>query len=103
MSAETQKVDVLAVMRHSVSALHGAADKGAVPRRYADSLHEAKEAVACLIEAASLRVEWINGTWYVLIGGGTALTNVGHASEASARREADEALRAALARVGGGG
>lgn len=54
MSSETQRVDVLVVMRHSVSALHGAADKGAVLRHYADSLHVAKEAVDELIEAAKL-------------------------------------------------
>ena len=54
MNNETQKVDVLAVMRHSVSALHGAADQGAVLRRYAESLHEARETVTELIEAAKL-------------------------------------------------
>lgn len=45
-------VDVLAVMRHAVSAMHGAADDGADTRRYADALHEAREAVARLIDAA---------------------------------------------------
>jgi hypothetical protein len=51
MSSE-KRVDVLAVMRHSVSALHGAADDGADTRRHADALHDARAAVAELIEAA---------------------------------------------------
>lgn len=50
-----------------------------------------------LIEAAGLRVDWTNGTWYVLIADGTAYSNIGHATESAARQEAAEALASALA------
>jgi hypothetical protein len=46
-----QPVNVLAVMRHAASAMHGAADDGADTRRYANALHEARDAVAELIAA----------------------------------------------------
>ena len=63
--------------------------------------HAVRAAVAELIEAAGLRVDWTNGTWYVLTADGAAFTNVGHATEREAQAEAAEALRAALAAVGG--
>lgn len=40
---------VITRMTHAVSVLHHAADKGVAERRYADSLNEAKGAVADLI------------------------------------------------------
>jgi nitroreductase len=39
-------------MRHSVSVLHHAADEGVIERRYADALHEGKQAVADLVNAS---------------------------------------------------
>jgi len=83
MSTEAQKVDVLAELRRQ-----GVTGK-------------VIKAVADLIEAAGLRVDYINRSWYVLHAGGAAWSSVGHASEIDARTEAAEALREALARVGG--
>jgi len=93
MSAETQKVDVLAVMGRVAEFGVSAPEWHAMPA--------ARAAVAELIEAAGLRVDYINRSWYVLHAGGAAWSSVGHASEIDARMEAAEALREALARVGG--
>lgn len=59
--------------------------------------NETKRQLAELVEAAGLRVDWCNGTWYVYTADGAAFTNRGHADESGARAEAAGAMRAALA------
>lgn len=80
MSAETQKVDVLAVMDIAKSRING--PFGSVSANISAQLGEARAAVASLIEAANIGLGWINGP-------------------TKGDREARERLRAALARIGG--
>ncbi|HEV2540236.1 MAG TPA: hypothetical protein VGU03_11065 [Frateuria sp.] len=85
-------VDVLRVMQHAVSVLHGTADDGADTRRYADALHAAKGAVAELIEAGiGVHAACRDGKEPDLIALADALDGVG----------AKAARKAALARIGG--
>lgn len=82
-------VDVLAVLNKPVNASFV-------------ELVNARAAVTELMEAVQLRVEWINGSWYVLHADGGAWTNVRHGTEAAAQAEIRAALDAALARCKGG-
>ncbi|NID15421.1 hypothetical protein [Luteibacter yeojuensis] len=104
MNTETQRVDVLAVMAYAVATykrLNREARSSEDYRLDIEDAESALAAVADLIEAASLRVDYVNRSWYVQHPSGAAWSNVGHGSEREARAEADEALRTALARVGG--
>lgn len=63
-------------------------------------LDEARSAVKALIETIELRVEWVNGSYYVVHGDGSNFMRAATAYRAAEVR--DEAIRAALARVKGG-
>lgn len=94
MATETQKVDVLAVLN---TAANDWSDSSASKARAADAAHDA---VSDLIEAASLRIESVNRSWYVVHPDGVAFSGAGHATEAEARKEGKEALNNALERIG---
>jgi hypothetical protein len=91
MSAE--KIDVLAVMRKAVSAMHGETDAPDA-RRYAYFLHDARVAVADLIEAGNRVVRAFHA--YGRAGG--VVDNARAHQECVA---AMVALKEALARIGG--
>ena len=89
-------VDVLAVMDSASLSLANAGDA-----RSAIKANQARAAVAELIEAAGLRVMWINGSYYVVHADGkTAFSNIPQTAE-GADAERAEAIRAALARCKG--
>ncbi|MBS0200490.1 MAG: hypothetical protein JSR70_08575 [Proteobacteria bacterium] len=100
-------VDVLAVMDAEIASLPEMAALAGIRGVSCDAIEavarltEARAAVAELIEMSQLRVEWINGSWYVLSKDGGALSNRPQRTEEEARTEAEEALRDALARVRG--
>lgn len=54
-----EAVDVLAVMRHAVSVLHGAADDGEMDRRYAEDLHKAYVVVVDLLAASREALNYV--------------------------------------------
>ena len=100
------KIDALAVMDECRAYVDDAAQfpeqfKPGVVKRHQRQYIEARAAVAELIEAAGLRVMWINGSYYVVHADGkTAFSNIPQTAE-GADAERAEAIRAALARCKG--
>lgn len=93
MSTEPVKVEIVLAGAASHAEATGAAE-------LALQVMQVRDAFIELVEAAGLRVDWINGKWYVLNAEGAAFSNRGHSTEQAARAEASDALRAALAGVG---
>lgn len=67
------------------------------PQALAKESDEARATVERMAEALALRVDWCNGSWYVLSFDGAALSNQAHATEAGARGELETERAAALA------
>ena len=59
-------------------------------------------AVAELMEAAQMRIEWVNGSWYAVTHDGAAISNTANAEATGAQAEIDAAMKSALAKCGGG-
>ena len=83
------KTGPIATISHAVSVLHGAADVGVCHRRYAEQLHEAKQAFVELVQAATDARDTLHSCIDAL------------SSDEQDDHDALDRLTAALARVGG--